>query len=1159
MNDDLSLEQRLARLEESVAANNGDIRRELSELRALVEAQLGATPPLPEARQAEQAHRQTAPVAQPEPFAGEPARRCQACSALVPPGARFCVTCGVEVRAPLAAPPVQEPAAPAAAEPVQVPSVARPPAPPPRAPRRPLREMLPPISTTMVLAWMGGVIAVLGLTFLFVLAASRGWLVPPLRLAIGVLVSSGLLGFAVWFHHRREGRYEAVLAAAGTGIAGLYTTLFAAGQMYHYLNRPAALAAAGAIALLATAVALDVDAEPLAIFGVCAAILAPLLVAHDVTPLGLAFGALIGAVGLVCMVRYRWLSLTVGILLVGLPQVVWMVSTTEPGFGLWVLGPLLFSALWAATMYVYALRPAPPRSLDQLSITLASVVSSVLAATAFQAGRGDEVLSRATNGWLLAIVALVLMAGAFLPWALDRSHPDLADLMGAYALTALAISIGLLLHGSALVCGWAVEAGGLAVVAARMRGRGEAGGVDEGRIRRAARMYAGATVYLAPAIVALGFAAPPREFATIADWGSHHGLIGLIGLTTGAAVWSAVAVMTEDWPEQRRWTALLPLGALAYAVPFFVDGQWVVVAWAALATALSAVLAVPRARRVLGEWPALVSTAAVLALGVAPTMHQFAWLGDTLAVSRWGSHDGLTALASLVVAATALAAGCLRLSATWRRWTVAAPLAAVAYAIPFVLGGQWVIVAWSAMAAALASVLLEPRARRLLGQTETLTHAGALLALAVAVTVHHFATLSDSLSISNWGSHHGLVPLASVLMAAAALGAGALRTTFGWRQWVTAVPVALLTYAAVFVLTGNAALVTWTAIVAVVALALHDPRTRRLFGEIQLFAEASALLVLTTGVATAYDRLAWQLAHHGRRHGIVVSLCLTAAATVIVFGVRDLRRRGVAFRVSIALTCVALATFVPGAWAVAAWAAVAAALAVAVHMVLPRVARLFDVRVTLETAGWLAAIVAAVSVVFYETPSRLFQVNPSPAIGIAGLAAAAAAAWLVALASRTAGQNLWPFDLPPARVAIGAAALTLWTVTAALLGAAELQSRGAGDSQVERHFQQGQVAVSVTWGLTGLLLLYLGFRSSSRALRTAGIVLLFVTPVKLVLYDLAFLPATARAASFIVTGVALIGAAFLMQRLGGQEPPDRGGPTPPGSPAGIRAPSRGAA
>src|SRR5689334_1000249 len=536
---DPALEARLARLE-----------RELRELRALV---------------------------QPAPPSGAPDLSrpawCAGCGRPLTAAARFCAHCGAPVApagrpaaapappASSAPPPTAAPAPPVTPPPAAdrraaEPPATRPPAPasrppaPPRPPRRPLRALVPHISTTMVLAWMGGVIAVLGLTFLFVLAARRGWFFPPLRLAVGLAVSGGLLGFAVWFHHRRAGRYHAVLAAAGAGIAGLYATLFAAAEMYHYLNRPAALACAGAIAVLSTLVALDVDAEPLAVFGVPAAILAPLLVAREVTPLGLAFGALIGVAALVCMQRRRWVWLTVGVLVVGLPQVLWLAATTDSGFGLWMLGPLLFAALWAATMFLYAVRRAAPRHLDQLTLALASAAFAALVATALRAGHGGQVLGTGRDGWLVLAVAVLLMAGAFLPWRLDRAHPDLADLLGAYSLTALALAIGLLLDGSGRACGWAAEAGALAVVGLRVRGRGAG---EPGVLRRADRLHAGATVYLVPALVEMVALARPQQALTIAEWGSHRGLVGLAGVALGAAVWAGVAMRTSNWPAWRLW------------------------------------------------------------------------------------------------------------------------------------------------------------------------------------------------------------------------------------------------------------------------------------------------------------------------------------------------------------------------------------------------------------------------------------------------------------------------------------------------------------------------------------------------------------------------------------------------------------------------------
>src|SRR5690242_5130683 len=814
----------------------------------------------------------------------------------------------------------------------------------------------------MVLAWMGGVIAVLGLTFLFVLAARRGWFIPPLRLAVGLAVSGGLLGFAVWFHHRRAGRYHAVLAAAGAGIAGLYATLFAAAEMYHYLNRPAALACAGAIAVLSTLVALDVDAEPLAVFGVPAAILAPLLVAREVTPLGLAFGALIGVAALVCMQRRRWVWLTVGVLVVGLPQVLWLAATTDSGFGLWMLGPLLFAALWAATMFLYALRRAAPRHLDQLTMALASAAFAALVATALRAGHGGQVLGTGTDGWLVLAAAVLLMAGAFLPWRFDRAHPDLADLLGAYSLTALALAIGLLLDGSGRACGWAAEAGALAVVGLRVRGRGA---VEPGVLRRADRLHAGATVYLVPALVEMVALARPQQALTIAEWGSHRGLVGLAGVALGAAVWAGVAMRTSNWPAWRLWAGALPVAVLAYAAPFAFAGQWVVVAWSGLAALAGVVLAAPRTRRVVGRDPLFAYAGALLLLGAGPTLHAFARLDDALEIDRWGGHTGLIALAGLLAASAVAAAGCLRVPVAWRGWATSAPLAVAAYAAMFVVGGEWVVVGWAALAVALAAVLAAGPARRLLGELEVYTPGAVLVGLAAGVTAHRFAPVDELAPVADWGSRHGPVPLAAVLVGALALTAAAFLTSMPPLRWTTAAPVAGLVYAVPFVLSGDAVLIAWSAIAALVAAPLYIERTRRLLGEPQLFVEASATLALAAAVAAIHDRLLVQLVDPGGRHGIAVSLCLTAAAAVIAFAVRDLRARTLAVRVPLVLACVALATVLPSAWAVAGWALLAALLALAVDRAPAWVARVLDVRLALESAAWLTAVAAVVSVAVY--------------------------------------------------------------------------------------------------------------------------------------------------------------------------------------------------
>src|SRR5919201_6732038 len=122
-----------------------------------------------------------------------------------------------------AAPPAPMPAPARAAQPRPVRT------PPPPVPR-PVQPPAPPFDwgklaeqlfAARTLAWAGGVATVLGIVLLFVMAASRGWITPTMRVGIGVAVSLAVLGAAIEFD-RRKWRSDAILAAAGVGIGGLY-------------------------------------------------------------------------------------------------------------------------------------------------------------------------------------------------------------------------------------------------------------------------------------------------------------------------------------------------------------------------------------------------------------------------------------------------------------------------------------------------------------------------------------------------------------------------------------------------------------------------------------------------------------------------------------------------------------------------------------------------------------------------------------------------------------------------------------------------------------------------------------------------------------------------------------------------------------------------
>src|SRR6478609_1395495 len=296
--------------------------------------------------------------------------------------------------------PRRQPAAPAAMAPRRVTPPPAPPRPPvaPRPQREPVNwsKLAEQAFAARTLAWAGGIATALGVALLFVLAASRGWVTPEMRVGLGVLVSLGLLG-AAFDLDRRGWRADAILSAGGAGIAGLYATLWASISMYHFISEALGLPCAAAIAALAVALAIRVKQEPLAIFGIVAAMLAPTLVSQDVTGGGALFSFVIACAGLPLFWRYRW---------------TWLLLGT--------------------------------------SVSLSFAVSFLYA--------GDrEVLGRHLSGFVLLGVAGLYALLAVTPLLLRRRHADVTDLLAGFGLAALATATGLLLGGPGMVCGWAAE------------------------------------------------------------------------------------------------------------------------------------------------------------------------------------------------------------------------------------------------------------------------------------------------------------------------------------------------------------------------------------------------------------------------------------------------------------------------------------------------------------------------------------------------------------------------------------------------------------------------------------------------------------------------------------------------------------------------------
>ena len=948
---------------------------------------------------------------------------------------------------PAADPLVADPAAPIPGEPAAQPAPAfasihqQPPmAPQPVAPRprpRPMAPAKPPrppiewgklveqLFTARTLAWAGGVATALGVVLLFVMAASRGWVTAPMRVGVGVIVSLVMLGVALELDRRRW-RADAILSAAGVGIAGLYASLWAAASLYDFVSAVPASALAALIAALAVAVAIRLRQEPLAVFGIAAAMLAPVLVSQEITAYGVLYSSLMLAAAMPLYARFSWRLLVGAAWLVGFGEAAGLLfhSRNHTGFGAPVVAVMVITLLFVGLLYLIELMPAERARVSSLGWAVAS--------SAFTLSLGGVALyaaTRHTHGHSLAGFALVGLTaawalGAALPPALRRSHPDLTDMLAAFSLTVAAAATGMLVGGSALACTWAAQSAMLVAAAERI-------GRRSGQRQR--RITVAAGVYLALATVsAVSIVAPTDAHLHRLGDGSWRGSIALVTITLAGVAYC----YGTRWVGRARvavWA--LPALALGYLPLWALPADWSVVALSALAAAL---LWYRRSPWIVG------------------------WFDD--------------------VATIAIGSG----------WWLVAATAALASAAPL-----------------------------------------------------------DALTESEWagvGARHGLIALAA-LTAAAGVGAWSLRRPRrAGLEYLLILPAATFAYLIAEALHAPHAMWAWLVTAAALAAAVHSPALRRRLMAEPLLVTSAGTLALGVVAAWNHDSSLRAITHHGATHGWPSIAIACGAAVVLASALLEPVRRSYALWLPYLLGAQLATMLLPGQNPLVAVAALSAVVSVATITWPAELRGRLARPVMAEAAALSSVAIATLVLIVYETPKMLFVSSNTPASGLAAAIAACCALFLAAAAARTGpGAPAWAIG----RLRIAAAlvylagAATLWTLAAAILGAEQLFARRELASSVHDHFQQGHVAVSITWVLVGLGLVIASLRGDRRSVRIGGIALLFVALAKLFLYDLAFLTAMARAVSFITTGSVLLVAALLLQRFAPQvkaaltdEPPE---------------------
>ena len=489
---------------------------------------------------------------QPAPPQAEPqqAVACARCGNLQNPTTRFCTRCGSAVAAPTAAP-----------EPVKLPGRAFAAPAPPAAPTGP-RWTLSEVFALRALGWLAGVVTLLGIVFLYALAEQRGWVGPGARVGFGVAVSTVLLGAAFVLRARYGDELEA-LAAAGTAVAGLYVSLFAAVELYHLVPKAAGLPLALAIAGLAVAIAWRWSSEPLAVLGLAGAMIAPPVSEHAVTPFSMVLVTILAVGAAVLWVRRDWLWLIGVATGISLAEAVAMVAAAadQPRpFAVPVDVLAAATAYWAVYQAATVLRRTWPgsRRWDGVAVCISVGGAAFAFATVGALFGGDE------RGLAFVALAGIYLALTALVWRLGAGTRDLLSVYWVSALTAAGIGAVTLLHGDVLIAVLALS-GALQVELAR-------------RLREPRLQLSAAAHIAAAAGYALAAVPPGNLLAFPADGLTQNGVVSghlvlsadlsVIAVAVALTVFSVRHLPAYLWEssEMRRATFWAAVVGVLYAV-----------------------------------------------------------------------------------------------------------------------------------------------------------------------------------------------------------------------------------------------------------------------------------------------------------------------------------------------------------------------------------------------------------------------------------------------------------------------------------------------------------------------------------------------------------------------------------------------------------------
>ncbi|GAC1546330.1 MAG: hypothetical protein NVS2B7_21430 [Herpetosiphon sp.] len=628
------------------------------------------------------------------------------------------------------------------------------------------------------LAWTGGLALLLGVVFFLGLSFTRGWIGPTARvssgLGVGMLITLG----GSWFFERSEKLFGHVLVAVGIGMVSL--SILAATRLYALISPSVGLFSMVLVAIIASAIALHVNAQVIAGYGLVAALAAPPVLGASADNLTLAFLAatLIGTTGIALYRSWAWLPPAAFVVVA--PQVwLWLTGDAALATGLLVLlGFWLINTISAGgEEFRGAHQTLRPTSATLVVVNALFIVAGGLMFLAHHQAEPYQGL----------FVCLVAVAHAGIAtYFLDEAglnHP-FGLLVAGTGLAALTLAIPLQVGASLVPLGWAAETVVLVWVAERLK---------HAYADRASRVLVGLTT------LHLLFVEYPLWKLKLGDPG-HQLFINKQGLALIFVVlaWGLAATLVTS-QLKRTLFATTAMLLLIYALPFETTGLPLYFGWCLLMVAGVGL------NRLAGQ-PIFYTrsdraTAAVpIPSWIAAGLVTFNLVGYELIIDKLGRPLPSTPFRDTASGAVACLVVAALMAALWvqrrgdRQMLVVGALGFLAYLMPFEVPTLMVAVTWSSLA-----FILVILARLDLPSTQVYLSAGAALGtlsglqtiLVIAPPSHLFVT---GYAVTN---HPPLLSSATVALAWSAILLTLTARLFRSRpaaQWLAVGAGALVVY-----------------------------------------------------------------------------------------------------------------------------------------------------------------------------------------------------------------------------------------------------------------------------------------------------------------------------------------------------------------------------